>query len=299
MRKLLRLCLALASAAPTLAPAQDRPRVRIDDDHDRAPAMRSAPAPRHDLRAPAPPRGPAPRAVPPRPAPRVAYGPWDYALGVDALPFWLGWSWGWGYYPLYPTPAYPGAEPGYLPEEARRVTARLDLRGAGASNAAAGSIGVTMEGPIAGFSADVTGLALPDPSGRGIDSAALTLGGARATWAFLSEAAVRLRFEAGAGMTSVPSTGGYATARYANTLYLGPQVGLSGHLGLLGPFGIEGHARVTPIPLPVFDAGAALAVRGGPLAVTAGWRWIDVNGDGVDKPEGHFAGPELGLQLVF
>jgi hypothetical protein len=74
---------------------------------------------------------------------------------------------------------------------------------------------------------------------------------------------------------------------------------LSGHLGLIGPFGLEGHARVTPFPFPIIDTRAALVLRGGPLALSAGWRSIDVNGNGVKYPEAHFAGPEIGLQLVF
>jgi hypothetical protein len=97
----------------------------------------------------------------------------------------------------------------------------------------------------------------------------------------------------------VPATGPWSGSSFANSVAFGPQIGLSGHAGLLGPLGIEGHARVTPYPVPVLDARAAFVVRGGPLAVSAGWHVIDVNGDGQDTPAARFAGPEIGLQLGF
>jgi hypothetical protein len=260
-----------------------------------APVGSVLPVPRggRALLAPAPPRGDFYR-----PAPRVRYGASAFVLGVDPVPFWLGWSWGWGYYPLWPRPYYEGGQPGYLPDDARRLGARLEAYGAGASHAAAGTLALAMEGPIAGFNADVTGLALSDPSGATTD-AALTIASGRATWSIASEAAFRLRLELGATMVSVPSSGIYASTSYANSVSVGPQLGVSGHVGLVGPFGLEGHARVTPYPVPVVDAKAAVVLRGGPLAVSAGWRSVDVNGNRIDAPEAHFKGPEVGLQLMF
>jgi hypothetical protein len=296
MRKLLLLPLVAAILFPTASLAEWGPALRPEKKGVRGPSARAVPA--RDLRAPAPPRGPAPREAP-RPPPRVAYDGWGYVLGVDAVPFWLGWSWGWGYYPLYPRPSYPGYEPGYLPDDAHRITARLEAYGAGASHAAAGTLAMSMEGPFGGFNADVVGLALPGTSGTATGDTTLTLGGARATWSFLSDASGRLRLEVGGAMLSVPGTGAWTGTTYADTLSFGPQAGLSGHLALLGPVGLEGHARVMPWPVPVFDARAALVLRGGPFAVSAGWRAIDVNGDGRETPEAHFAGPEIGLQLTF
>lgn len=296
MRKFLLLSIVTALVVPSLALADWRPAKRNVKKRARPPGayvVREAPR----ALPSAPPRGQVSRQAS-RPAPRVARGPSTYVVGVDATPFWLGWSWGWGYYPLWPRPYYEGAEPGYRPDDARRVTARLDAYGAGADHAAAGTLALTMEGPLAGFNADVTGLAISDPSSATTD-AALTLSSARATWSISSEEAYRVRLELGGTMTSVPSSGLYAGTTYANTVSFGPQIGVSGHLGLVGPFGLEGHARVTPFPIPVVDTRAAVVVRGGPLAVSAGWRSIDVNGDGLDAPEAHFAGPELGLQLVF
>jgi hypothetical protein len=294
MRKLILATLAAALIVPAVARAEWRPARRNGTRsggrppagyvvRDSSGALTQAPA----------------RGAPYRPAPRVAYGSSAFVLGVDAVPLWMGWSWGWGYYPLWPSPYYPGEAPGYRPDDADRVVARLDAYVAGEANAIAGTVALSMEGPRAGFSADVSGLTIAAPSGSTLGDATLTLGGARATWTVLSDAAFRMRLELGASMLSVPDTGRYAGASFANTMSFGPQAGLSGNLGLIGPFGLEGYARVTPLPVPVLDTKAGMVFRGGPLAVSAGWRVIDVNGNGVDHPEAHFSGPELGLQLMF
>ncbi len=295
MRRLTLLALIAALSAPSVALADWSP-VKMRGKGPRR-AARSASAlyvpDGRPVLATAPPRGGYAR-----PAPRVSWGSSAFVLGVDPIPFWLGWSWGWGYYPLWPRPGYEGAQPGYLPDDARRIAARLEAYGAGGHDAAAGTLALTMEGPIAGFSADVTGLALSDPAGL-VSTSTLTLASARATWSIASEAAFRLRLELGGTMLSVPSGGMWTGTTYASTVAFGPQLGLSGHLGLVGPIGLEGYARVTPWPTPVVDAKAAVVLRGGPLALSAGWRSVDVNGNGVDAPEAHFKGPELGLQLMF
>ena len=66
---------------------------------------------------------------------------------------------------------------------------------------------------------------------------------------------------------------------HAGTVAFGPSFGVSSNVGIVGPFGIEGHARFAPVPVPVADLRIAAAFRGGPLAVTLGWRAIDVDGD--------------------
>ncbi len=299
MRKF--LFISLAVVVPALALADWSPVVR------KAARKRGRPSAAFiakDATRPAPPgsallRQAPERGNPYRPSSRVGYGSSAFVLGVDAVPFWMGWSWGWGYYPLWPRPYYPGEEPGYRPDDADRIAARLEAYGAGASNAAAGTLGMSMEGPVGGFSADVTGMTIAGAPGSTAGDTALTLGGARASWTFLSDAAFRMRLELGGSMLSVPDSGPYAGASYANTMTFGPQLGVSGNIGLVGPFGLEGYARVTPLPVPMLDTRAAFVVRGGAFAVSAGWRVIDVNGDQVDSPEAHFAGPELGLQLMF
>lgn len=293
MRKLLAATLAVAIALPSIASAQWEPARRAAKRAKRPPSGYVVRDER-TVFTPAPDRTPAPRPAPPR----VRYGSRVFLLGVDPLPFWLGWSWGWGYYPLWPRPYDGGAEAARYPGDADRIAARIEAYGGGGDGAAAGTIALSMEGPFMGFNADVTGLALSDVAG-GAGDGTLTLGGARATWTFASDASFRARLELGGTMLSVPAADAWTGTAYAGTMSFGPQVGVSGHVGFVGPFGFEGHARVTPWPVPVLDARAALVVRGGPLAVSAGWRSIDVNGDGLDHPEAHFSGPELGLQLGF
>ncbi|HYG69831.1 MAG TPA: hypothetical protein VD838_19300, partial [Anaeromyxobacteraceae bacterium] len=122
---------------------------------------------------------------------------------------------------------------------------------------------------------------------------------AHVTWSVAAAPAYRIRAELGVSMLSMPDTGTYAGRPYADTVAFGPDVGVSAQLGLVGPFGLEGHARVTPVPVLVSDVRLALAVRGGPFGLTAGVRAIDVDGDEDDGPDGRFAGPEIGLSLVF
>jgi hypothetical protein len=289
MRKLLILTLVAALGAPSLASA-DRP-------SRRAPRNRATRA-LVDRSTRALVTAPPSRSTPSRPPVRVGWGPSNWTLGLDAVPFWLGWSWGWGYYPLWPRPYYPGHEAADLPEDAYRLSAKLEAYGAGSVTQAAGTLALTLEGHTGGLHASASSFTVPATS-AGTGPGSLGIGEVAATWSVLASDTFRLRLEAGASMLSTPADGGWAGAPYANTVTVGPQIGVSGHLGLLGPFGFEGHARVTPYPVPVVDTRAALAVRGGPIAVTAGWRVLDVAGDGTTAPSGRFSGPELGLQLVF
>jgi hypothetical protein len=240
----------------------------------------------------------APRSAVSYSAPRVTHdhGSW---VGAATVPFWLGASWGWGYYPLWPRPYPVDADDGYYRDGGGRLSARLEAYGAGAASQAAGTLALAFEGRSGGVNASVSTFSVPGVDPITGSSGALTTASAHATWSIVSEAAIRLRLELGGSMLAVPATGPWSETSYANTILLGPQIGLSGHVGLLGPLGIEAHARVTPYPVPVLDTRAAFVVRGGSLAVSAGWRVIDVNGDGQDAPAARFAGPEVGLQLGF
>ena len=122
---------------------------------------------------------------------------------------------------------------------------------------------------------------------------------AHATWSLLSASSYRLRLEAGGSMLYMPDSDAFAGQPYAGTVAFGPSFGVSGNVGIVGPFGIEGHARVAPVPVPVADLRIGAAFRGGPLAVTLGWRAIDVDGDRDDGPELSYSGPDSGLSLVY
>lgn len=266
-------------AAPAPAPARgDRSRAHSWRGRARGEA-RAAPAP-------------APWAARPRYAARVVSRPWYDPYHPT---FWLGWAWGWGYYPLYPRPPY---EPDRAREEEERIATRLSFSAGGAPDAAFAGVGLALDGRHAGFHIGIDAVALD----RGLaieDDEAVGWGSAHVTWTVAGSEAFRIRAEAGVSMLSMPGTGAWSGMPYADTVAFGPDVGVSAQLGLVGPIGLEAHARVTPVPVPVTDVRLALALRGGPFALTAGVRTIDVRGDEVDGPEGRFSGPELGFALVF
>jgi len=301
MRKLLLLTVAVSLAVPAFAQGAWEPSRRSSRKRVRPPP---ALVERGDRRAFVPSRERTPFA---RSGPRASYAQPALTLGVEPVPFWLGRSWGWGYYPLWPRPYSPGGEPGYsgagepgYPSDGSdRLSARLEAYGAGTADQGAGTLALAFEGRGGGVSAGVTSFTVPGVDPVTGASSYLTTGSVAATWSIVSEAAFRLRLELGASMLSVPVEGIWSGTSFANTVAFGPQVGVSGHVGLVGPFGFEGHARVTPFPVAVLDTRAAFVVRGGAVAVSAGWRIIDVKGDGLDAPQARFAGPELGLQLGF
>jgi hypothetical protein len=321
------------SAAPRAAP---RPAVRGGGGRGGAPAyapgaraygparvtgpVAPAPAPRAAV-APDPAPYPSPRVRPipapypassgrPRYAPAPGYGTprhGGYVVGYDPFvpfvaPFWFGWGWGWGYYPLYPRP-----EPGMIPEgepqaDPNRIATRLSVHGAAQDHGAVGGIAFGIDGRRLGFQAAVDAISLDTLTGGGAGfghSSALGWGTMHLTWSLVSEAAYRVRLEAGGSMLSFPNAASLAGRPYAGSVVFGPNLGVSGHVGLVGPLGIEGHARISPTPVTISDVAGALALRGGPLAITGGWRWIDVAGNGTDAPQLHFSGPEIGLSFLF
>jgi hypothetical protein len=104
----------------------------------------------------------------------------------------------------------------------------------------------------------------------------------------------RLRVELGGSFLSWPDAGPDSGLTVG-----GPDVGVSGHAGLVGPLGIEGYARVTPVPVPIVDALGALSLRFGPAALTAGWRELSVHKSDVNAARFAFSGPQVGLGLQF
>jgi hypothetical protein len=217
---------------------------------------------------------------------------------LPVSPFWWGWSWGWGYYPIYPRPEHgPGA--GDLPRpDPDRITTTLRLVAAGADHGGAAGLALAIDGRHLGFQASIDGVGV-DASSSAEGTQALGWGTLYATWSLVSEQGLRIRLELGGSMLSMPDAGSLGDEPYAGNVIFGPSVGISGHLGLLGPIGLEGHSRVTPGPVVTTDNRLVLAVRGGSLAFTAGWRALKVNGDGTEAPRIDFSGPEVGLAFRF
>lgn len=287
------------------------------------PPPASAPAPRPG-QAPAYAAGhptvPAPPPGAPRP-PGYYYGPgyypyypyyvspWAYSAYL-AAPWWWGWGWGYGWYPMYPAP--PPPPPGEGPPP-RRINAEFAFTGGPTDQRAwndpsnrigpgsSAGLSLRIEGQELGVHAGYDGFFL----GRHADfgsSTALDYFTAHATWSILSGQSGRVRLEGGVSVLSWPaliaySATGTATA-YSAVTAVGPEAGVSGHLSLLGPLGIVGHARGTPWPRAATDIYLAAALRFGPLALTGGWR--DLRADGGDTaPSLRFAGPQFGLAILF
>ena len=307
MRAIPLLAVAALLHAPLLARAENPDRERVN--RRAPPAQRTAPA-----AAPRPAPGPAwSRQYPTAPAPAPAPAPGTmrptpqyrtYPSGTTVYPlypvqpyWWWGWGWGFGYYPLYPRP--PVAE--YGAPEPERVATTLSARASGARDGAAAGISLGIEGRHGGFDADIAAISTDKIGGTTAlgSSSAIGWGTMHATWSIVSDGSARIRVEVGGSMLSMPTGGAAAGAPWESKVSFGPDAGISGQLGLVGPFGIEGHARVTPLPVPVTDLRAAVALRAGSLALTGGWRAIHVSGDGVDAPSIDFSGPEIGLALIF
>jgi hypothetical protein len=298
MRALVSLALAFAVAAPTATAAKSH------GSHG-APSHGSSPSgsASSGRTGAARPRAAAPRVHPVVPAPRYRprytppnafpvgfpgyyYDPYYYGFA----PFWWGWGAGFGYYPLYPRPRY-----GYAPEEVSRITTRLLLDGGGTlrRGGAAAGLSLGIEGERLGFHLGLDGFS---PTGNFDSSMTYGYATAHLTASVVSTDVARLRVELGGSFLSWPDVG-----RDAGAIAFGPDVGLSGHLGLLGPLGVEAYARYTPIPTPIFDWRAALAFRFGPVSLTAGWRELSVyrSTSRANLSRFDFSGPQAGVGLLF
>jgi hypothetical protein len=174
-----------------------------------------------------------------------------------------------------------------------RATAAFGPRESGAAGMA-----LSGDGPHGGFNVSFD---VFDPSRGGITQGGLTtsatssgFGSAHFTYPVLRGSAFLVRLEAGGSWLTVPTSlaGGTADA-------VGFDAGVSGHLGIVGPLGIEGHARITPYPVQVVDLRAAAAIRGGPFSFTFGYRVIDLEADSRTGPAARFEGPEIGFGLIF
>ena len=310
--------LALLLVTPALAGAQDRQRPPPSPAPSAqppppspAPASRPDPAdvaPPSTLRAerPPPPAGarPPPVAPPSRPwAPGRPYPGYGYGYGYG-WPYWGGYGWGYGYYPLYPV----YAEPYPSPEGGGRMAPHYGsavLRatgGYGSNDASAAGLAFAVDGRNAGFDLNVDAFT---PSRGGVLQGNLNrwqdaygFGSAHVAFPILQGPSYRLRLQVGGSWLSVPTPGTITTSS-SSVESFGFDVGASANLGLIGPLGLEGHARVTPFPVRVMDLRAALALRAGPFSVTGGYRVIDLEADSRTGPSARFEGPEFGVGVIF
>jgi hypothetical protein len=300
--------LALLLAAPALAGAQVRSRpapsgsTRPEPAEPTPDSAAMAPTPRPPR--PPPPADLAPARPPPPgtgrpPPPGPGGGPigWAPPPVYYSPPFWYGYGWGWGYYPLYPAVVPAPGLPSELPTQGTAATVRAS-GGFGPRDTGLAGLAFAVEGERAGFN---LGFDAFSPSrgglfdgGRSGASRSYGLGSAHFTYPLFRGPAFGVLLEGGGSWLSVPSS-----SFTGSTDAIGLDLGTSAHLGLLGPLGLEGHARITPYPVRVVDLRAAAALRGGALSLTFGYRVIDVEADDRTGPAARFEGPELGLGLIF
>jgi hypothetical protein len=203
---------------------------------------------------------------------------------------WYGW--GFGYYPVVAGPAYYPEQT----EEASPADFHLTLGISGQAvnpgqnyTGGAASFQFAMEGEHFGFSSELLSFMLPAEDGSGaVDR--ISLVDANLTYALVSNAHGRLRLE-----------GGLSSAVAPDIAFFGPDFGVSGALGLLGPVSIDFSLRAVPYPFRKVDWSAGLAVPLGPFALRGGWRvtWLDDAGyvDGVQHVD-TYSGPYLGLAIA-
>jgi hypothetical protein len=269
---------AAAQPAQGATPAPARPAPQG------APATAAQPAqgPTQAAR-PAPPRG----AVPARPLPPPYPGYYPGWAWWDPGALW--WGWGWGYYPLYPRPPVPPP-----PEHVERVATTFAARAGGGRDGNIGGLDLGVEGRRFGFRAGVDGISAKGSFPGTVDSARTHgYGTMHLTSLLVSTAVARVRAEIGGSMLSYPETG-----PDAGVTSFGPNIGISGSLGLVGPVGVEGWVRYTPLPIPISDVQAGLALRLGPAGVTLGWRDFRVEPN-TEASHFKYRGPVAQLAFLF
>jgi hypothetical protein len=195
-------------------------------------------------------------------------------------------------YPPPPPSGTPVDEDG-LPLEPERSVKRttFSITGYGQhveSKGSAYGLGLGIEGEHWGFLAQWNGFYLDSLSGQGTDN--INFVHLHATYALLSGPLGRLRLHAGASGAFAP-----------NLTRVGPSIGVSAALGLLGPLGVEGQVSYTPTPFVEFDAFAGASLGWDHLALRGGYHWtyVDDRGlvDGIPHTE-RYQGPWIGIGIA-
>ncbi|MGI5862290.1 MAG: hypothetical protein ACOX6T_09560 [Myxococcales bacterium] len=196
--------------------------------------------------------------------------------------------------PVYvPPPPVPAAPP---PAPAAKVEAEPDLSrtllGASVQAHPDGAIvGATIvtEGKRLGLHVGASGVfARASDGSAGLKS--LKLVEAHLTYAPISGSRGRVRLEGGASAAFGPTTAA-----------VGPDVGITGDVRLIGSFGVEGGARYAPFPHKRTEAWGGLFLGLGALRLEGGWRsmWLDAKVLEGMRTVDCLRGPYLGATLVF
>lgn len=196
--------------------------------------------------------------------------------------------------PVYvaPAPVYVAPPPAPVAQAAAEPDLSRTMLGANVQAHPDGAIvGATVvtEGKRLGLHLGASGVfARATDRSAGLES--LKLVEAHLTYAPLSGSRGRVRLEGGASAAFGPTTAA-----------IGPDVGLTGDLRLIGSLGVEGGARYAPLPHKRIETWAGLFLGLGALRVEGGWRslWLDAKVlEGMQTVD-CLRGPYLGATLVF
>lgn len=212
---------------------------------------------------------------------------WPY-VGVGAYPYYR--PYGWRYSDLYwrrprLVPTTPGVE-----EEADTAP-RVDFTAdAGlVSQGLVMGMGMQIDGQRFGLGAHLNMLNLATDDGSpGRDHIALLA--IKPSILLVSTKNVRVRVSGGLDVAFAP-----------DVTMVGPGLGTSAMLRLVGPLMLEGNANWTPLPFTQLSAEAGLALELGPARLRGGYRAIYLNDQGrVDGNVNQetFQGPYAGLALM-
>ena len=216
-----------------------------------------------------------------------AYGPRYYSSGY----YYTGWGihpwgyWGVGYYPYYGGPVIAEQVPLYTPV----ITSSVMLGGMISGNGPGVDLRLATDG--SNWGANFTFLTLPTLNpGDSSDVQIAPYMNAHVTYSIISNLHARVRVEAGGSLVTAPAY-----------TYLGPDIGASALLELVGPLGVDGSFHWTPLPADIIDADAGIALHFGALAIRGGWRVIRLDDSRVDTNGGStvFSGPTASVGLVF
>jgi hypothetical protein len=175
-----------------------------------------------------------------------------------------------------------------------RVATTFAARAGGGRDGNIGGLDLGIEGRRFGFRAGVDGISTKGSFAGTVDSARTHgYGTMHVTSLLVSTGVARVRAEIGGSMLSYPETG-----PDAGVTSFGPNIGISGNVGLVGPLGVEGWMRYTPLPIPISDAQLGLALRLGPAAVTLAWRDLRVEPN-TEASHFKYRGPVAQLAFLF
>jgi len=156
------------------------------------------------------------------------------------------------------------------------------------SKGSAFGLGLGVEGEHWGVLAQWNGFYLDSLTGQGTDN--INVVHLHATYSVLSGPQGRLRLHLGGSGAFAPDLN-----------RIGPSIGVSAALGLIGPLGIEGQVSYTPTPFIEFDAFAGLSLSWELLALRGGYHWtyLDDRGlvDGIPHSE-RYQGPWVGIGIA-